>query len=56
MNRSLSLNQQVNFYISVAFILAFGIFMTTTVVGAINRDANDLKYLSASAELSQLNQ
>lgn len=39
MERSLSLTQKVNFYVSVTFILAFGIFMTTTVVSAINRDS-----------------
>lgn len=51
MSYSLSLKQRVNFYVSVAFILAFGIFMTTTVVGAINRDSVDLKYLSLSSEI-----
>ncbi|MDR3571208.1 MAG: hypothetical protein P4L81_03345 [Candidatus Pacebacteria bacterium] len=53
MSSSFSLTQKVNFYISVAFILAFGIFMTTTVVNAINRDSPYLKYMSPTFELSQ---
>ena len=52
---SFSLKQQVNFYVSVAFIFAFGLFMTTTVVSAISKDAPSLNYLSAPADLSQLN-
>ncbi len=45
--------QKVNFYVSVTFIFVFGLFLTTTVVQAINRDAPDLKYLSPSYELAQ---
>ena len=56
MNYSLSLKQKVNFYVSVAFILAFGSFMTVTIVSAINRDSKDLKYMSVSTELSEVGQ
>jgi hypothetical protein len=56
MDHSVSLTQRVNFYVSIAFILVFGIFMTTTVVNAINRDSPDLKYLSPGAELGQTGQ
>jgi|GEM_PF-3319792 hypothetical protein len=53
MERSFALTQKVNFYISATFILLFGLLLTTTVVNAINRDASDLKYLTASADLGQ---
>jgi hypothetical protein len=52
MERSFALTQKVNFFISVAFILLFGIFLTTTVVSAINRDSPYLQYLTSPAELN----
>lgn len=54
MNRSFSLTQKVNFYVSIAFIFMFGLFMTTTVVNAINRDSQDLKYLSISGQMHEI--
>jgi len=56
MSYSLALNQKVNFYVSVAFIGVFGFIMTSAVVSAINRNINDLQYLSVSSELSQLHE
>ncbi len=56
MSRTFALTQKVNFYVSVTFILAFGLFMTTTVVQAINRDGTDIRYMSMNTELTQLSQ
>lgn len=53
MNSAEAFKQKVNFYVSVSFIFVFGLFLTTTVVQAINRDATNLKYFSPSYELAQ---
>jgi hypothetical protein len=48
MSYSFALTQKVNFYVSLTFILMFSLFLTTTVVSAINRDS---PYLDMSAPI-----
>jgi nitrate/nitrite transporter NarK len=47
------LKQKVNFYLSVAFILTFGSFMTITIVNAIQKDSPYLKAIDSSSVQDQ---
>lgn len=46
------LNQKVDFYVSVAFIAAFGFFMSVTVVQAFDRSAPFVKHVASPIVLN----
>lgn len=47
------LTQKVNFVISAAFIFVFGLFLTITVVQAINRNSDIFQNFSTSADMAK---